>query len=114
MLYLGAHRDSKRARKYRDIIHSYIDIGGCKISKVIQLSAGSEICRKTSLRAKATVLFLFVFKTSDQKYFKYKFMVKCQYFSMMLQSKRGTYFPWKTLCLGNFHTGKGILHKQIA
>ena len=42
-LYLGAHRDSKRARKYRDIIHPYIDIGGCKIYVVIQLSAGSKI-----------------------------------------------------------------------
>ena len=102
MLYLGAHRDSKRARKNRDIIHPYIDIGGCKISKVIQLSAGSKICRKTSVRAKATVLFLFEFETSDQKYFKYKLMVKCQYFSTMLQPQRGTYFPWKALCLGKF------------
>ena len=102
MLYLGAHRDSKRARKYHDIIHPYIDIGGCKISEVIQLSAGSKICRKTSLIAKVTVLFLFVFETSDQKNFRLKFMIKCQYFSMMLQPQRGTYFPCKALCLGKF------------
>ena len=98
VLYLGA-------RKYHGIIHPYIDIGGFKISKVIHLSAGSKICRKTSLRAKATVLFWFVFETSDQKYFKYKFMVKCQYFSMMLQPQRGTYFPWKLFIFKIFIQG---------